>query len=356
MKLFSVSILLLVFVACSSPCHEDGFIIKGRIKGLSDQYLYFDRDFHSDVITVKDSFLVKNERFTLKGKVSEPAELDFYSKDFKTFNGHLIVENTKIRYRSGIADNASEVVEGSFSNQLFQQYLTTFDHCYKANDCKLNKQTQAHLLQHSLKLVKAYPQHPVSLMGTRHLLKYLNTGQGSADILQQIVDLLRPAFEGEPELKQLQYFANATALRQEGSYFIQYKAHLPDGQSARLSDFYGHGYLFVNCWASWCGPCREEYRYFDKVYEKFKESGFQLVSISYDSKMSSWQKAIRQDGMEDHINMSELKSYQNTISQAYGINQVPDNFLLDKNGKIIGNNIPAKDLMELMEELIGSGK
>ncbi|MCG8583042.1 MAG: AhpC/TSA family protein [Bacteroidales bacterium] len=352
MKLFPVSILLLIFFACSSPCHEDGFIIKGQIKGLSDQYLYFDRDFHSDIITIKDSFFVRNGRFTLKGKLREPAELDFYTKDFKTFNGHLIVENTSINYKSSTGIDAIEQVDGSFSNQLYQQYQSTLEHCFRAYNCELNKQTQAHLLQHSLKLVKEYPQHPVSLMGIKHLLKYLNTGQGSADVLQQIVRLLKPTFENEPEFKQLQHFTNATALRQEGTPFIQYQSQLPNGKSVRLSDHYGKGYMFVNCWASWCGPCREEYRYFDEVYNRFKGKGFQLVSISFDSKKSSWLKAIKQDGMEEYINLSELKNYQNSISKVYGINQVPDNFLLDKNGTIIRNNIPAEDLMELMEELM----
>lgn len=350
MKKFSF-VALVVLSACISNQPSNGFIIHGNIKGLEDQYLYYDRDFHSDKVTHKDSFWVENGRFTLRGVVTEPAELDFYTKDFTSFYGQLIVENSKINYKADINDESKERIKGSFSHQLLSRYKEAIECCYQNYHCEVNEVVQKHLLLRTLKLVKEYPGHPVSIMGVMHLLRYLNTGLGSAELLQRIVTLLKPAFKEEEELKKIEHFANACYLRQVGSQFIQYQAVSPKGNITRLSDYYGESYIFINCWASWCGPCRKEYQYFKDVHQKFKTKGFQVVSISFDSKLSSWQKAINQDAMQDLINLSELKNYQNTISKVYGINQVPDNFLLDKNGTIVRNNIPAEKLMEVMEEL-----
>ncbi|MCT4647536.1 MAG: thioredoxin family protein, partial [Carboxylicivirga sp.] len=79
--------------------------------------------------------------------------------------------------------------------------------------------------------------------------------------------------------------------------------------------------------------------------------GFKIVSISFDHKQSSWIKAIDKDSMQEYINLCELKNRANNIGKIYGINQVPDNFLLDKSGKIIKNNVRAAELMGVMTEL-----
>jgi thiol-disulfide isomerase/thioredoxin len=351
MKLILFLVLLLAPIACLSPQPDGGFIIKGQIKGLADQYLYYDGDFNSDKVTVKDSFLLKKERFTLTGKVSEPTKLDFYTKDFTTFNGSLILENAKIKYSVNLKKPSKEIVEGSFSNELNNRYQYTIGRCYQGCDCEINNQVQRHLLQNTLKLVKEYPEHPVTLMGITHLLKYLNTGYGSADLLNTIVQLLKPVFEDEPEYKSFKHFANACGLRQPGQYFIQYQAMLPNGERSRVSDYYGESYLFVNCWASWRGYCREEYKHYSEVYKTFRNKGFKIVSISFDHKQSSWIKAIDKDSMQEYINLCELKNRANNIGKIYGINQVPDNFLLDKSGKIIKNNVRAAELMGVMTEL-----
>ena len=343
--------LILVLFACTTSQPEGGFIIHGKIKGLEDQYLYYDGDFHSDKVTVKDSFLLKKERFTLIGKVSEPTKLDFYTKDFTTFNGSLILENTKIKYSVNLNVSSKKIVKGSFSNELNNRYQHTIEHCYQSHNCEINNQVQRHLIQNTLKIVKEYPEHPVTLMGVKHLLKYLSTGYGSADLLNTIAQLLKPAFEDEPEYKSLKLFANACELRQPDQQFIQYWAMLPNGERSRVSDYYGESYLFVNCWASWCGPCREEYKHYNEVYKTFRSNGFKIVSISFDHKQSSWIKAIDKDSMQEYINLCELKNRTNNIGKIYGINQVPDNFLLDKSGKIIKNKVRAAELMGVMTEL-----
>ncbi len=353
MRYLSLIVLVIGFLSCSHPQPEGGFIIHGHIKGLPDQYLYFDRDFHSLTLTQKDSFYVKNERFTLRGKVEEPVELDFYTEDFISFNGHLVVENSKIQYTSALngSNDEKDIVSGSSSHLLYKRYQQIIDQCYQRSNCELKPETQEHLINHALTLVKEYPNHPVSLMGTNYLLKYLNTGYGSADMLEEIVELLSPSFNGQPEFDKLQSFTNATYLRQEGTPFIQYMGYRPDNIRARLSDYYGDGYLLVNCWASWCGPSREEYLYFKKVFDKYKNQGFKIVNLSFDTNVESWIKAIEQDDLKEFINLSELKAYESSISKAYCIKQVPDNFLLDKNGTIVKNNIQAEKLMDVLEEL-----
>ena len=70
----------------------------------------------------------------------------------------------------------------------------------------------------------------------------------------------------------------------------------PEGDTLSLSDFRGK-VLLVDFWASWCGPCRRENPHVKKLYEKYKDQGFEILGVSLDRTKSSWVAAIEKDGL-----------------------------------------------------------
>ena len=120
----------------------------------------------------------------------------------------------------------------------------------------------------------------------------------------------------------------------------------------KLSDCRGK-YVLLDFWASWCVPCRAENPNVVKAYQKFKDLNFTVVSISLDrpGHKEDWLKAIETDHLE-WTNVSDLKFWENAVAKAYGIRSIPQNFLLDKNGKIIAENLRGEELNKVLAQLI----
>jgi peroxiredoxin len=117
----------------------------------------------------------------------------------------------------------------------------------------------------------------------------------------------------------------------------------------KLSDFKGK-YVLLDFWASWCGPCRGENPNVVTAYKKFHEKGFEIVQVSLDTKKDAWLNAIHKDGLT-WTHVSDLNGWKNDAAVLYGINSIPSNFLLDKNGKIIARNLRDEELHKKLAEI-----
>ncbi len=123
----------------------------------------------------------------------------------------------------------------------------------------------------------------------------------------------------------------------------------PEGTSISLSDLRGKVVL-VDFWASWCGPCRRENPNVVRMYEKYKDKGFEILGVSLDRNKEKWLQAIDQDGLE-WLHVSDLKGWQNEVAKQYGVSSVPQTFLLDAEGKIIGKNLRGQRLINKLAQL-----
>lgn len=110
-------------------------------------------------------------------------------------------------------------------------------------------------------------------------------------------------------------------------------------------------YVLVEFWASWCGPCRGLIPHLKKTYKQFHKKGFEIVSFSLDHKESMWKKASEQEDIP-WINTSDLIGRKSPIAQMYGVSGIPDSFLVDRNGKIIGTDYRGDDLDKVLEDLL----
>jgi peroxiredoxin len=107
-------------------------------------------------------------------------------------------------------------------------------------------------------------------------------------------------------------------------------------------------YILLDFWASWCGPCKAEIPYMKKAYELFHEKGFEIVSVSIDSKRDNWIAALNMFKMpwihlleEDHI-----------VSDLYHFPTIPKTLLMDKTGKIIAADLRGERLEKKLSELL----
>ena len=120
----------------------------------------------------------------------------------------------------------------------------------------------------------------------------------------------------------------------------------------KLSDFKGK-YVLLDFWASWCGPCRAENPNVVKAYNKYKDKNFTVLSVSLDQsgKKDAWLAAIKADGLS-WTQVSDLKFWNNAAAVQYAIKAIPQNFLIDPMGKIIGKNLRGDALDKKLEEVL----
>ena len=126
------------------------------------------------------------------------------------------------------------------------------------------------------------------------------------------------------------------------------------GTTVALSSLRGK-YVLLDFWASWCGPCRQENPNVVRMYNKFKDKGFAIYSVSLDQAKANWTKAIRNDNLT-WTHVSDLKFWQSAAAQQYGVQAIPATFLLDKDGKIIAKNLRGDALEQKLEEVLKGGQ
>lgn len=126
----------------------------------------------------------------------------------------------------------------------------------------------------------------------------------------------------------------------------------PDGKIRSLSSMKGKVVL-LDFWASWCRPCRMANPHVVEVYNKYKDRGFDVFSVSLDrpGQKDAWTAAIKQDGLIWDNHVSDLQFWNSAPVAVYGVNSIPRTFLIDREGKIVALN-PRADLEQQLLKVL----
>ena len=124
----------------------------------------------------------------------------------------------------------------------------------------------------------------------------------------------------------------------------------PNGQEIRLSSLRGK-YVLIDFWASWCAPCRRESPNVVRMYNKYKDQGFTVYSVSLDDNAEAWKQAIAKDGLVWPNHVSDLLQWNSPMHQLYGFNGIPYTVLVNEEGNIIGTGLRGEALEQKLKEI-----
>ena len=170
---------------------------------------------------------------------------------------------------------------------------------------------------------------------------------------KQLFDVLKLAIQQTPfgiKTKNLLAKLDAISIGKAAPLFTA-----PDtaGHPVSLASYKGK-YMLLDFWASWCMPCREENPNVVAAYHRFHSKNFEILSVSLDKSnaKASWLAAIQKDDLTwQHV--SELKLWDGDVVKLYVIKSIPQNFLINPDGKIIATNLRGEELTKKLEELLG---
>ncbi len=137
-----------------------------------------------------------------------------------------------------------------------------------------------------------------------------------------------------------------TLLQKAGVQPVKDNKKAPDfrledlsGKKVELKHFKGK-VIFLNFWATWCGPCKEEMPSMEALYQKFKERGFVFLTISVDYEEK---KKVKEFIDKHHYTFPVLIDSKCLTLDLYGVKGIPTTILIDKKGRMVGRAIGPKD-------------
>ena len=136
------------------------------------------------------------------------------------------------------------------------------------------------------------------------------------------------------------------------------------GNKVSLSSYKGRP-LVVDFWATWCGPCKVEIPWFEKLHDQYASQGLEIIGVSADdldkddpAKLFTEKRDIADFAAKMHVNYPILIDAA-SIENAYGgLDALPTTFFIDKNGKIVASTIgltPREEIEADIRKAIGSG-
>lgn len=112
-----------------------------------------------------------------------------------------------------------------------------------------------------------------------------------------------------------------------------------DGKNTSLSDYKGKVVL-VNIWATWCPPCVEEMPSMQKLYNEFNGKNFEILAVSIDA---AGIDAVAPFMKKHKLSFPALMDPNGTIKSMYRVTGIPESFIIDKQGILVGKIIGPRD-------------
>ncbi|RVT72770.1 TlpA family protein disulfide reductase [Flavobacterium sufflavum] len=227
------------------------------------------------------------------------------------------------------------------------------------------------LREEALKDLDFAKLHPNSLSCLKLLLNKVQTQEGLGlydkyeEIFHNFSEEVKASEEGKKMTEKLKYFKQSKV----GSVAPDFSVIDINGKELSLNDFRGKKYILLDFWASWCAPCIVDQKYLKKIYGRFSQKDFEIISISRDTDKEKWKNTVlkhktniwKQVCIESDLNIctNDLPQKKHSVDVNYFVSAIPHYVLIDKAGIIIGKwknsgEINMKELETKLSDVIGN--
>lgn len=379
-RIFPVVVFFAAFiVACHKP---NGFVISGKITNAEGKYLFMDELKVASSVPIDSVKIKKDGTFEFTGKINYPNFflLRLSEKNFVT----LLVDTAEKVKVFGDAANFSRdyVVEGSPGSLLVQElnnHLTKTKHKLDSIRSRMivfrsrenNKldairweQELADIKKNQIEYSAAFVQkHPFSMSSVLALYQKFDDSNYVIQDLQSLkvaASALNSVFPKSEHVKAL--YANTKRLIDEErnnkmkEFISKNGTNTPDivlpnasGKNIALSSLRGK-IVLIQFWSAKDRVSRIQNQALGELYRKYKSKGVEIYQVSLDTDRTAWLTAIKEDGLV-WINVGDMKG-STTAMHTFNIQQIPFNYIVDREGQIVERNLQGPDLDQAIARLV----
>jgi peroxiredoxin len=361
----NLAILVLAITVISCKMAKEEYSIKGSIAGVETGKVYLQKMVAGGQAETIDSTDVVAGKFTFAGKMPVP-DFRFLRLNGQDYFAQFFLENANITVSANKDSLRSTKIAGSQSQDDFQIYLNEMERLQKevkalhdkyqaamkvnntgeADKAKIDYQA---LLDNSLVFIKNFvKERPKSVVSA-----YITVQQLAPQIdefeLEEIVSKFPAEISTSEYVIQLKEQVQEKKKTSVGVLAPDFTMNDQDGKPFQFASLRGK-IVLLDFWASWCLPCRQENPNVVKLYQKYHSKGLEIVGVSLDRTKENWLKGIKEDNLS-WIHVSDLLFWKNAAARLYAVTNIPQSFLIDKDGKIIAKGLRGEQLEKKLAEL-----
>ena len=394
MKFYLSILLCLVCLSCANQA--DQYIIRGSFPGLQDgmtvRLLNAETRNKDEQLLAADT--VKNGRFELTGSVDAPVMCHLWisnkdivsnKKQSRSLGTRLFLDHSAIKIRTPHFDSLyyiseygpddrellTEVVGGTLqkdymdyrqtvhANELeyskYNSILSTLNwdrmatpdkytpeeyHRLYTESYRLRKEAAERLHADRMAFIRSHRQSPLALYVANEMISK-SFSVPATDLEEILARNCRISDTAE----QACYFC-------KDIHYPDVPLHTPTFDTTLLSAHIRPGHVtLIDCWASWCGPCRAAIPKVKALYDKYGRDRFDVISISLDSKKEDWQKALEEEKMPWPQFIAGNRGYKQLTSR-YNISSIPNLILIDGKGQVVCNTFSPEEIRIELEQIL----
>jgi len=386
MKTFLCSFLVILILICSCTSQPDKnskkFTLQGEINSQDTGIIIL--EYISDSTLINDTAKIENGKFLFTGRILEPTHASLYGRKYlelariyiepqmmkisifkdKPLGSKMTGSKTQTEYdlltkteepiheRLSMLKAQGIIINDSIKNSkdgpaklLLEKKIEEID--------SLWSEARDELYPIELKFVL---ENPKSFVTLDYLPRLESREIISLDSLKSIFNRLDNSLRKSHRAKYITEDIRKKENVSIGNQAPDFKATELNQQTVTLSQFKGKSIVLLDFWASWCVPCRQSMPHIRSIYKKYHPKGLDVIAVSVDEKRNAWIEAVKQDSIDKWYNILIAEKWPNgpwtndDIFQNYYYTAIPEQFLIDKNGKIIyrhiGYSLESEELLD----------
>lgn len=379
-QLFLALSITTAFYSCTNSSNNtSGFELKGSLQNSKGESIYLEKLSQMGTAIVDSGIIDEKGDFLLN---SYSPKVGFYRLRINNANFAMLVLDSaqKVSITGDARDLGNTFkAEGSPDTKLFLEYNVLAQNQKRRTDSlenifrtalitlkldslradslskQLQKPYETMIAQYSDIIAKKIKENTgsfASIMAIQQLKP-----ESYMDVYKALDKGLEQKYPGNTDIKsfhamvqQQQMMVARTEAIKVGNDAPEIILPMPNDKELALSSLKGKVVL-IDFWASWCGPCRKEMPNVKRIYEKYKDKGFEIYGVSLDKDRDAWLEAISKD-KQTWPQVSDLKYWQSEGAQTYAVQSIPFTVLVSKEGKILATGLRGAELETKLAEIL----